>query len=81
MYSVCMTRLNVYVPDELSERAKAAGLNISALTQHAIARELDRTAGEQWLADLPAGHSRVTHTMAMDALDAARDEDELEDRG
>lgn len=69
-----MARLNVYVPDELSERARAAGLNISALTQAAISQELDRAAGRDWLFDIPVGTGRVTHAAAMDALDGARDE-------
>jgi post-segregation antitoxin (ccd killing protein) len=28
--------VNVYLPDDLAERAKAAGVNISALTQDVI---------------------------------------------
>jgi hypothetical protein len=37
-----MARANVYLPDELHERARAAGLNVSELTQHAIEDELGR---------------------------------------
>lgn len=74
MYSVCMARLNVYVPDELSERARAADLNISALTQAAITAALDRVAAQDWLADLPTGSRTVDHTAALQALDDARDE-------
>ncbi len=32
-----MARVNVYVPDELAEKAKVAGLNVSSLTQEAFA--------------------------------------------
>lgn len=39
--SVCLARSNVYVPDELAERARARGLNISAVTQNAISAELE----------------------------------------
>src|ERR1051326_1516100 len=44
VYDVCMARLNVYVPDDLAERARRAGLNISALAQAAILAELDHHA-------------------------------------
>ena len=36
--------LNVYVPDELAERARSRGLNVSALTQTVIAGELERAS-------------------------------------
>ncbi len=36
--------LNVYVPDELAERARLRGLNVSALTQAVIAGELERAS-------------------------------------
>ena len=48
-----MARLNVYVPDELAARARATGLNVSALTQAAITAELERHALDAWLAGLP----------------------------
>lgn len=49
-----MARLNVYVPDELAERAKATDVNISALAQAAIADELRPRATNSWLDALPA---------------------------
>ena len=67
-----MARLNVYVPDDLAERARAAGLNVSALTQTAIADELNRRSMSSWLAELPV--PAVTHEAAMRALDEAREE-------
>lgn len=69
-----MARLNVYVPDELAARARAEGLNVSALTQAAISAELDRHAIDSWLADLPPGPGGVSHDLAMTALDEAREE-------
>jgi post-segregation antitoxin (ccd killing protein) len=39
---VCMARANVYLPDDLHTRARAAGLNVSELTRRAVERELDR---------------------------------------
>jgi hypothetical protein len=35
---------NVYLPDDISERAKAAGLNLSGLLRAAVVDELDRQA-------------------------------------
>ncbi|WP_028924455.1 type II toxin-antitoxin system CcdA family antitoxin [Pseudonocardia acaciae] len=69
-----MARLNVYVPDDLARRARAAGLNVSALTQAAITAELrrDASATDHWLAALPAHGGRASHEDAMAALDAAR---------
>lgn len=67
-----MTRLNVYVPDELAERARATGLNVSALTQDAIAAELDRQTTAAWLDALPTPRRRVSHDAALAALDDAR---------
>ncbi|SFO59314.1 Post-segregation antitoxin (ccd killing mechanism protein) encoded by the F plasmid [Pseudonocardia ammonioxydans] len=69
-----MARLNVWVPDELAARARAQSLNVSALTQQALAAELDRQATDTWLAELPAPRRPVAHTTAAAALDAARAE-------
>lgn len=69
-----MSRINVYVPDDLAERARDAGLNVSSLTQAAIASELDRIAAESWLIDIPAGSSTVTHDDVTRVLDESRDE-------
>lgn len=72
MYHVCMARLNVYVPDELAARAKAADLNVSALAQAAIADELQRRETNSWLHDLPSPRGKVSHSTALAALDSAR---------
>ncbi|WP_219417961.1 type II toxin-antitoxin system CcdA family antitoxin [Pseudonocardia nigra] len=69
-----MARVNVYIPDELAERAKAAKVNLSALVQAAIADELQRRATDTWLASLPEPRHAVTHRAAMAALDEARAE-------
>lgn len=39
-----MARVNIVLPDELYDRAKKAGLNISRLAQAAVATELDHRA-------------------------------------
>lgn len=69
-----MARLNVYLPDDLAERARAAGLNVSAMTQLAIASELVRRDTDAWLSRLPARTPTVSHDAALEALDAARAE-------
>lgn len=75
VYSVRMSRMNVYVPDELAKAARDSGLNISALTQEAIAAALRRSATTTWLATLPTTPtSGIDHEQAMDALERARDD-------
>ena len=69
-----MARLNVYVPDDLAERARARGLNVSALTQAAISAELESSGTDVWLDTLAAGSTTTRHDDVIDALDAARDE-------
>ena len=74
MYLVCMARLNVYVPDELADAARSAGLNISALTQRALTTALARAETESWLARFDERTPRVRHDEVTAALDEARDE-------
>lgn len=69
-----MARLNVYVPDDLAERARARGLNVSALTQAAITAELENSATSIWLDRLEAISTGARHDDVLDAIDAARDE-------
>ena len=71
---VCMARLNVYVPDDLAERARARGLNVSALTQAAIIAELENSATDAWLDGLEARTTGARHEDVLKAIDAARDE-------
>ena len=74
MYSVCMPRVNVYLPDDLAAAARAAKLNLSSLTQEAIRRELAGRTTDAWLATLDATGAPVAHDTALAALDAAREE-------
>lgn len=69
-----MARLNVYVPDELADRARAHGLNVSALTQAAILAEVERASVSKWLDSLPPVSRVVTHDAVLAAIDAAREE-------
>lgn len=76
MCTLCVvTRLNVYLPDALAAEAKAAGLNLSAVTQEAVRRSLGGRSTDAWLATLtPAPPNTATHDDVLDALDEVRDE-------
>jgi post-segregation antitoxin (ccd killing protein) len=70
-----MARVNVYLPDELAAEARAAGLNVSNVTQEALR---DRLAGRRttaWLATVrnlpPTG---ISHNEVIAALDEVRAE-------
>ena len=67
-----MARLNVYVPDELAERARKAGLNVSAITQAAITAELTQQNMAAWVDRLPSPRGRVSHEAVLAAIDAGR---------
>lgn len=71
-----MARLNVWVPDELADDARSAGLNISALTQAALAAELAAHATDAWLDSVPEteGGDRPSDEAVVAALDEAREE-------
>jgi post-segregation antitoxin (ccd killing protein) len=70
-----MARVNVYLPDDLVEEARAAGLNVSSITQEALRRELAQRRTSTWLERVrelsPTG---VSHEQALQAIDAARDD-------
>lgn len=75
MYTVCIARVNVYLPDELAERARAAGVNISGVTQDALRTALAVVDTDRWLDGLEqVPGSGVPHQRVIQALDAARDE-------
>jgi post-segregation antitoxin (ccd killing protein) len=70
-----MARVNVYLPDELAQRARTAGLNVSSVAQDALREALARSDVDHWLDELerlPA--TDVSHQSVMEALDQARDE-------
>jgi post-segregation antitoxin (ccd killing protein) len=70
-----MARINVYLPDQLAEEARAANLNVSSVTQEAIRRELSARQADGWLdrvAAIPA--AGISHDDVIAALDAAREE-------
>jgi post-segregation antitoxin (ccd killing protein) len=70
-----IARVNVYLPDELAERARASGLNISGITQEALRGALASGETDRWLERLEAlPAADVAHARVIDALDAAREE-------
>jgi len=73
-----MSRVNVYLPDDLAEEAKKAGLNISSLTQQAIRSSLAAQTLKLWqqqISELPS--PVVSHAKVTDAVNAAKDELEI----
>jgi post-segregation antitoxin (ccd killing protein) len=70
-----MARVNVYLPDELADRARAAGLNISGIAQEALRGALARGETDRWLARIAAlPRAEIPHERVIDALDAARED-------
>lgn len=70
-----MARVNVYLPDELAQEARAAGLNISRLAQEALSETLTQNATDRWLEDLEEmPRVNVPHSRVMQALDEARED-------
>lgn len=70
-----MARVNVYLPDDLADAARAAGLNVSGITQEALKAALAERDTNRWLdsiARMPP--TQVTHAQALNAVDAARNE-------
>ncbi|HDH26008.1 MAG TPA: antitoxin [Actinobacteria bacterium] len=70
-----MARVNVYLPDELAERAKTAGLNVSNLTQEALRSALAARCTDDWLDDISRLRATgVSHNDVIEAVNVARDE-------
>ncbi|MGH2762439.1 MAG: type II toxin-antitoxin system CcdA family antitoxin [Thermoleophilaceae bacterium] len=70
-----MARVNVYLPDELAQRARAAGINISGVAQQALRGALAPGETDRWLDRLEAlPAADIPHERAIAALDAAREE-------
>jgi len=70
-----IARVNVYLPDELAQRARAAGLNISGVAQEALRAALMRDETDSWLDRLEGlPRADIAHERVIDAVDAAREE-------
>lgn len=70
-----MARVNVYLPDDLADAARKAGLNVSGITQAALTSALAERDTNRWLDSIARMQpTKVTHAEALEALHAARDE-------
>jgi post-segregation antitoxin (ccd killing protein) len=70
-----MARVNVYLPDELAERAKLAGVSISAVAQDALRGALAAMDTDAWLDRLQQrSGADVEHERVLAALDDARED-------
>jgi post-segregation antitoxin (ccd killing protein) len=70
-----MARVNVYLPDELAREARAAGLNISKVTQEALSDTLAHSKTDRWLDRLDRlPRANVPHASVIDAIDESRAE-------
>ena len=70
-----MARVNVYLPDELADRARAAGVNVSGVAQDAIRGALASIETDVWLERLRRlQKADLSHEAVITALDQARDE-------
>jgi len=70
-----MARVNIYLPDELAKRARAAGVNISGITQDAIRTALAGIDTDLWLDRLDRlPRNDVPHQQVIATLDGARDD-------
>ena len=70
-----MARVNVYLPDQLADEARDAGLNVSNLTQEAVRSALSSMRMGEWLkmvAALPP--TGAEHNDVLAALQGAKDE-------
>ena len=75
MRAVRMVLVNLHLPDDLVEQARAADLDMSRLAQDAIRRALDARAVNDWLDELaslpPAG---IDPAVVKEAVRSAKDE-------
>ncbi len=65
----------MYLPDDLADQAKDAGLNVSSLTQDAVRSALTTGQTEEWLKRVgklsPTG---IRHDAVMSAVSEAKDD-------
>jgi post-segregation antitoxin (ccd killing protein) len=70
-----MPRVNIYLPDDLAEEAKLAGINVSQVAQEALRDRLRRQRMSDWVARVSKRSAiGVTHEQVINALHAAREE-------
>lgn len=70
-----MSRVNVYLPDDLAAEAKEAGLNVSSLAQEAIRSALAAESVDTWFSSVSSLTAvDVGHEDVLAAVNAAKDE-------
>ena len=70
-----MARVNVYLPDQLADEARDAGLNVSNLTQEAVRSALSSMHTAEWLKTVTALHpAGAEHQDVLAAIRGAKDE-------
>lgn len=70
-----MARVNVYLPDDLADQAKDAGLNVSSLTQGAVRSALSAKGTSGWLRRVGAlSPTGVEHEAVISAITEAKDD-------
>ena len=68
-----MARVNITIPDDVLERARAAGLNVSRVAAEALSEELDRRAKIAALDDYLRELDIALGPIAADVESAARE--------
>jgi len=75
VYAMRMSRVNVYLPDDLAAEARSAGLNLSSLAQEAIRSALASESLDTWLSTVTELKAvDVDHEEVIGAVHAAKDE-------
>jgi post-segregation antitoxin (ccd killing protein) len=70
-----MARVNVYLPDQLADEARNAGLNVSNLTQEAVRSALSSMHTGEWLKTVTAlPPTGAEHKDVLAAIQGAKDE-------
>jgi hypothetical protein len=70
-----MARVNVYLPDDLAQEARAAGLNISKVAQQALSATLAHSKTNSWLDRLDRlPRTEIPHSSVIEAIDEGRAE-------
>jgi post-segregation antitoxin (ccd killing protein) len=72
VYTVCIARLNVYLPDQLAEAIRPLEWNLSHLLQSAVRERLDNLRLDTWLKELkPDSRGAAVHGRTLAALEPA----------
>ena len=70
VYSVCIARINVYLPDELAEAIRPLGWNLSQVLQSAVRERLNTSRLDAWLSELnPPTTGAPDHRQTSAALE------------